>query len=221
MLVNEEGILNTSERQPSFVLRAAAQFFSYLFHPLFIILWVTLYLLYLHPTVFLGKDSFEKFKILMRVFSTAMFLPMVTVLLLKGLGFIDSIQLKTQKERIIPYVACITFFFWSYYVSKKLGDPLEMRAFLLSLFIASSAALIINNYMKVSMHAMGAGGLVALISLMLFHHNIDNALVVIVSLLIAGITCTSRMLVSDHNNAEIITGFVTGVVIQCFSWAIL
>ncbi len=221
MLVNEEGILNINESKSPFAVRAAAHFFSYLFHPLLIIVWVTLYFLYLHPTVFLGKDSFEKFKILMRIFSTGIFLPMVTVLLLKGLGFIDSIQLKTQKERIIPYVACITFFFWSYYVSKKLDDPLEMRAFLLALFISSSAALIINNYMKVSMHAMGAGGILALFSLMLFHNNIDNALVCIAVLLIAGITCTSRLIVSDHNYAEIITGFVTGVGIQCITWAIV
>ncbi len=61
--------------------------------------------------------------VLLRVIGTSVFLPFMTVVLLKGLGFIDSIRLETQKERIIPYVACITFFFWSYYVSKKLEDP--------------------------------------------------------------------------------------------------
>jgi hypothetical protein len=221
MLVNEEGVLNIDESKPSFAIGAGAHFFSYLFHPLLITAWVTLYFLYIHPTVFLGLGSFEKFKVFMRIFSTGIFLPMITVLLLKGLGFIDSIQLKTQKERIIPYVACITFFFWSYYVSKKLADPLEMRAFLLALFVISSAALIINNYMKVSMHAMGAGGMVTLFSLLLFHNNIDNALVLVGVLLIAGITCTSRLIVSDHKPFEIITGFITGVVIQFIAWQIL
>jgi hypothetical protein len=221
MLVNEEGVLNTDEKQTSFAVRAAAHFFSYLFHPLLITGWVTLYFLYIHPTVFLGLDSFDKFKVLMRVFSTAIFLPMITVLLLKGLGFINSIQLKTQKERIIPYVACITFFFWSYYVSKKLGDPKEMKAFLMALFIISSVALIINNYIKVSMHAMGSGGMVTLFSLLLFNYNIDNALVLVGVVLIAGVTCTSRFVVSDHKPVEIITGFITGMIIQIITWQIV
>jgi hypothetical protein len=221
MLVNEDGVLDASEKQSHWAVKAAAHFFSYLFHPLLITGWIAAYFLYVHPTVFLGLDSFDKFKVLMRVFSTGIFLPIITVLLLKGLGFIDSIQLKTQKERIIPYVACITFFFWSYYVSKKLGDPKELKAFLLALFIISSVALVINNFMKISMHAMGAGGMVTLFSLLLFNYNIDNALILAGVLLIAGITCTSRLVVSDHKSSEIIAGFVTGMVIQLITWQII
>ena len=148
-------------------------------------------------------------------------MPIVTVLLLKGLGFIDSIQLRTQKDRIIPYVACITFFFWSFYVSKKLGDPSELTAFLLSVFIASSASLLINNYMKVSMHAIGVGGLVAFFSLLLFANRLDDVFSLLLVFLIAGITTTSRFIVSDHNPAEITVGFITGVLIQAVTWFIL
>jgi phosphate starvation-inducible membrane PsiE len=148
-------------------------------------------------------------------------LPIVTVLLLKGLGFIDSIQLHTQKDRIIPYVACITFFFWSFYVSKKLGDPSELTAFLLSAFIASSASLIINNYMKVSMHAMGVGGLTAFFSLLLFANRLDDVFSLLLVFFIAGITTTSRFIVSDHKPAEITVGFVTGVLIQVIAWFII
>ena len=141
--------------------------------------------------------------------------------MLKAVGFIDSIQLHTQKDRIIPYVACITFFFWSFYVSKKLGDPSELTAFLLSAFIASSASLIINNYMKVSMHAMGVGGLVAFFSLLLFANRLDDVFSLLLVFLIAGITTTSRFIVSDHKPAEITVGFVTGVLIQVITWFII
>ncbi|MEQ1799061.1 MAG: hypothetical protein ABL872_13995 [Lacibacter sp.] len=219
MMVNENGGLNANVHPK--VLRFFASFFSYLFHPLFMIAWVTLYLLFRNSIVFIGETSFEKLIVFLRVFSTSIFLPIVTVLLLKGLGFIDSIQLHTQKDRIIPYVACITFFFWSFYVSKKIGDPSELTAFLLSAFIASSASLIINNYMKVSMHAMGVGGLTAFFSLLLFANRLDDVFSLLLVFLIAGITTTSRFIVSDHKPAEIAVGFVTGVLIQGITWFII
>ncbi len=220
MLVNKEGELSETHRSvpASPLLRMSAHFFSYLFHPLPIIAWVTLYLLYVHPTVFLGEDSFERTKIFLRVLSTGFVLPLITVLLLKGLGFVQSIQLHTQKERIIPYVACITFFFWNYYVSKQLSDPVEMRSFLLGVFLLSCAALMMNNYMKVSMHAMAAGAVLAFFILMLYTNRLENALELIVSTLIAGIICTSRLIASTHNPIEIILGFITGFIIQLLAW---
>jgi len=221
MIVNESGDLNSTEQQHPPVLRWVATFFSYLFHPLLIILWVTLYLLYRNNLVFIGDTDFDKVVVFLRVFSTAFFLPVVTVLLLKALGFIDSIQLHTQKDRIIPYVACITFFFWSFYVSKRLGDPTELTAFLISIFIAASASLLINNYLKVSMHAIGVGGLVTFFTLLLFANRLDDVLSLLLVFLIAGVTITSRFIVSDHKPPEIVVGFITGVLIQLICWFII
>lgn len=216
--VNQNGTLETNDAVTNPVIKALAVFFSYIFHPLLLIIWVCFYLLYINETVFLGDVSFERLKVLLRVLGTSVFLPMVTVLLLKGLGFIDSIQLRTQKERIIPYVACITFFFWSYYVSKKLEDPLELRAFLLALFICASASLLINNYIKVSMHAMGAGGLLCLFIILLFTNKLDESASLVAAIVTAGLICTSRFIASDHKSYEIYIGFFVGLFIQliCF-----
>jgi hypothetical protein len=219
--VTEKGILKDAEpAAPVFhpVLKALGVFFSYLFHPLLVIVWVSLYLLYLNDFVFLGADSFDRFKLFLRIISTSVLLPMITVLLLKGLGFINSIQLHTQKERIIPYVACITFFFWSYYVARQLQDPAPLRAFLLCLFISASAALIFNNYFKVSMHAMGAGSLLAFFSLLLFYGKMESGLPITLAVFTAGIICTSRFIAGRHHPFDIGFGFVAGVVLQLIAW---
>jgi hypothetical protein len=191
---------------------------SYIFHPICLILWTTLYLLYLNPLIFIGADSEEKMLVLLRVIGTSVFLPFMTVILLKGLGFINSIRLENQKERIIPYVACITFFFWSYYVSKKLGDPFEMRAFFLALFLTASLSLIINNYIKISMHAIAFGGVNALFVLMLFNERLNDGFILILSFLFAGLVCAARIRRLHHHPLEIYLGYFTGVMIQLFSW---
>ncbi len=220
LIVDTKGNLDVADNSFSPVVKAFAVFFSYLFHPILLIVWISLYLIYYNSFIFTGTEAFDKLKIFLSIFSTNIFIPLVTVLLLKGLGFIQSIQLRTQKERIIPYVACITFFFWSYYVSRQLQYPFELRAFLLSLFIAASASLLLNNYMKVSMHAVGAGGLTALFIMLLFANKIDDSASLLLSFFIAGIICTSRFIASDHKAKEIYTGFAAGFVIQMISWFI-
>jgi hypothetical protein len=218
MLVNKQGNLTDNGNTSSVLLRGLAQFFSYLFHPLLVIVWVTVYLLYVHPTIFLGENSFERTKILLRMLSTGFILPFITVLLLKGLGFVQSIQLHTQRERIIPYVACITFFFWNYYVSKKLEDPPEMRSFLLAVFLLACAALMINNYTKVSMHTMAAGCVFSFFVLLLYNNRLETAPELMIVTLLAGIVCTSRLIAGTHKPFEIMLGFITGFIIQLFSW---
>ncbi len=221
LVVTEEGSLDVKNEQMHPILKGLAVFFSYLFHPLFVIGWVVLYLLYRNNIVFVGMADDMRIVVFLRVLSTSIFLPLVTVLLLKGLGFIQSIQLHTQKDRIIPYVACITFFFWTYYVSKQLNDPLELRAFLLSAFIAASASLLINNYMKVSMHAIGVGGMLCFFILLLFSNKVDEVLPLLAAILITGITCSSRLVASNHTTAEVSVGLVAGAVIQFVAWIIV
>lgn len=191
---------------------------SYIFHPVFLILWTTAYLIYLHPLLFVGFNDHTKMLVLLRIAGTSVFLPVMTIFLLKGLGFISSIKLPEQKDRIVPYVACITFFFWSYYVSKKLGDPFELRVFLLALFLTSSASLLINNYIKISMHATGFGGVNALFVMMLMSGRLNDGFMLTLSFLLAGLVCTGRIRQKHHHPAEIYFGYFTGALILLFSW---
>jgi hypothetical protein len=97
----------------------------------------------------------EKVIALLGLLSCIVF-PLVTVLLAKGLGFIDSIYLKTQKERIIPYIAWYLLF-WMCYVLRNQPSFKEVVLLSMAIFIASSIGLLVNIYMKVSMHSISMG----------------------------------------------------------------
>jgi len=217
MEVSKQGRLHINDSSKTFFDYFSIAL-SYIFHPVFLIAWICAYLLYLNPFVFIGIYNDEKAIILLRILGTSVLMPLITVFLLRGLGFVSSIRLETQKERIIPFVACITFFFWSYYVSKKLNDPFELRAFLLSLFLTSSASLLINNYFKISMHALGFGGMNALFVLMLFNGSMNEGYVLILSFLLAGLVSMARINRKNHRPFEIYLGYLTGIIIQSFSW---
>ena len=178
------------------------RFFSYVFHPLFIPLYVAAYLIFLHPYLFAVFPEKQKIIILISVASQTILFPALTVFLLWRLGFADSIFLRTQKERIIPYVATNIFFFWAFYVSKN-RFPDEMTFFFLGIFLSSAAGLMANNYFKVSMHAIGVGGSAAFMILLGMVNAETGGLPLAIAVSVAGIVCTSRLLVSDHHPMEI------------------
>ena len=205
--------------QPKF-LKAIGSFFSYLFHPLFISVYVAAYLIYIYPYAFAVYDPRQKLLRLISVILITAFFPALTVLLLWRLNFVKSIFLRTQKERIIPYVASITYFFWAFYVSRNMpGSPKILTFFFLGTFICSSAALMANNYFKISMHAIAVGGAATFLVLLGVISGEPMAIHIAIATLITGIVCTSRLLVSDHHPYEIYWGLMVGVFgqsIACF-----
>ncbi len=199
----------------SLLVRLLAQFFSYAFHPLFIPLYVSWFLAFIHPNYFSGTSSHVKKLILISIFYTMIFLPVVTIFLLKQLKFITSFFLKTQQDRIIPYIACGVYFFWMYLVLKNNENvPTILRGFIFAVFLSSCVALIANIYYKISMHAIGAGGLIGIFLVVAQSNTMLMTWPLILALLIAGIICTSRMIISDHTQKEIYTGLWVGLICQ-------
>jgi hypothetical protein len=217
---NKEIITRPSEKH-SLIIRLLANFFSYLFHPIFIPLYITWMLAFIHPDYFVGFSTIGKYKILLLVAINAFAFPLIAVLLLKGLGFINSIFLKTQKDRIIPYIASMTFFFWTQYVLREQNFvPRILVAFMFGVFISSSAALIANIYHKISMHAIGMGGMLGLFLVVMQQNTMLMTGPLTIALLTTGIVCTSRMIVSDHQPKEIYAGLVVGLICQLIGAAI-
>lgn len=196
-------------------IAVAAKIISIVFHPLFVGVMMAVYLIFIHPSYFVGFSGKVKMLKLLAVINNNVFFPLLVVALLKGLGFSKSVFLTTQKERIVPYIASITFFFWTYYVFKNQPEtPRIIVNMCRGMFFASSAALLLNNYYKISMHGIGVGGMMGLIVLTVFDGTLYSGLPLVVSALVAGLVMSSRKVVSDHQWFDIITGFLVGFLCQ-------
>ncbi len=87
------------------------------------------------------------------IVTNTLLFPLATVLILKGLGWVKSIQLHEQRDRIIPTIASMTFYFWAYLVARnKAMDP-AMVILLLSGFISFVVLILLGIVMKPSLHA--------------------------------------------------------------------
>jgi branched-subunit amino acid transport protein len=200
-------------------LITGAKIVSFLLHPLFVGVLMMYYITYLHPTLFIAVSEKGKFyKFLTFVVNNMMF-PVLVVLLLKGLGFAKSIQLGTQKERIIPYVASIIFFFNSYNTFRNQPDSPEILTDMCQgIFLAVCLSLVLNNFSKISMHAIGMGGMLGLAMVIIFTGQANTGWPLTAAILLTGLVCTARLIVSDHTKEDLILGLIIGVGTQLFSW---
>lgn len=207
----------------SLALKIPAQLFSYIFHPLFIPVIATWYLAFIHQGYFIGITPHDKIFIVIKVAVNTIIFPGVTVLLLKALGFIKSIFLKTQRERIIPYVAANIFYFWMYLVFRSQPEvPSVLTAFIFGIFLSSSVGLFANTYFKISMHALGMGALSGLLLIIIFSGSPYNVfLAAMLVFLISGFVSTSRLIVSDHQLFDIYTGLFFGIICQVIAAAFI
>lgn len=207
--------------QPS-IIRFAATVISYLFHPLFIPVYLALFLVMLQPHLFASFTPTQKILTILQFFVIYSFFPLVTVLLVKALGFLQSIHLRTQKERIIPYIACGIYYFWMWYVLRNQPQfSKEIVMLSMAVWIASSIGLMANIYMKVSMHALSMGVMLTFILLLALHQGGGFGLYLSAAFLVTGLVCTARFIVSDHTQREVYGGLILGMLSQLIAyWAV-
>lgn len=198
------------------IVRMLAHLFSIVFHPLFIPVMAAYYLVFIQPGYFTGISANEKSLIVLRVGYNTIFFPAITVVLLKAVGFIKSILLKSKRDRIIPYIATNIFYFWMYLVLKNNPEiPPILISFIFGIFLGSTFALIANIYFKISMHALGMGAFTGLILVIIFSgFQYLLFLPAMVVFLLTGLVCTSRLIVSDHTPFEIYTGLLFAIICQ-------
>jgi len=200
------------------VLTVFAKTLSYLFHPVFVPIYVVLFLLFMEPFLFVGYNKGQKIRILLQAVQMYTFFPLVSIFLLRTLNFIPSIKLDHRKDRIIPFIICNIWYFWMWYVWRNLPEvPVEMVVFAMSIFLASSLGLLFNIYIKISMHGIALGSAVAFLASLGFMYQISFSLYFTIAVLIAGLVSTARLILSDHQPSEIYWGLAAGIMSMLLS----
>lgn len=209
------------------MIRVAAQVFSILFHPLFMLLYMVLVLLWSNPFSFGYRHIVEADTLLIILSMTTIVLPALAIFMMKMLGWVQSFELPTRQERIAPYIVCGILYLSLYlHVSKAGSFPPSIRVAILGTLVGLWLCFFINNFIKVSVHASGVGGLVAMVALTGMKYGAEAAqiglflgenlvlplkLILYICIIIAGLTCTSRIILHAHTPREVYIGFCVGV----------
>lgn len=207
--------------------RLAALAISGLFHPLLVPTYIFLLLVGVNPYLFGTSDLGEPRAMsnLVLIFLDTFVIPVVAVVIMVKLNLIGSIMMEEKSERIGPLLLVMVLYFWIFYnFSQSNQTPAIFNSFLLGVVIALVMAFVINLLDKISLHAVGMGGLVgvSIILLILFGSSgiaigsvtVGLPLVVMLSIFCAGLVGTARLSLGAHDKTQLYAGYFLGLTAQ-------
>lgn len=206
-----ETVLNRGvESKP---LRSLATIISYVLHPVFLPILMTWVIYMITPMSFVQYEG--KLSLLfIQIGVATIFFPLLVVALLKGLGFISSIFMRTQKERIIPLLATMMCYWWISHVFKNLDAPLVLQVLLRGAYWSIIVLFLCSIFFKISMHTMAAGGMLGMLIVLMIVTPVSMIVPLVAGILIAGISGTARMLLGAHTQFEIWAGYILGILVM-------
>jgi len=202
-------------------LRVPAKIVTYFFHPVFMPTVMAIILTFLNVTDFRGLNIAQRNQLWGNFAMNTIFFPLVSVLLLKAVGFIDSVQMHTTKDRIMPLIATMMFYFWAYLIMKGLQAPLILKVLSLGAFWGIVVVFILNIFIKVSMHTAAAGGAIGVILVLMMYSPTNLILPLLITMVVAGIIGTARLVMQAHTPFEIWLGYIAGILVQLAAYLYL
>lgn len=139
-------------------------------------------------------------------------IPALLVLLLKRIGIVQDIGLNGQKERLIPYIISILSLVGTGVFMWYKGVPMWLVMFFAGGAVAGFVNLLINFRWKISAHAAGIAGVVALlIRIMHTMFSMQSTFTwLIVTIALAGLLGSSRVWLGRHTVWQVIAGYAVG-----------
>ena len=218
------------------MLRLFAHLFSFICHPLFMLTYMLLILLTVNPYLFGVNNIGDSSYLILMVFFSTVLIPGFSIIMMKFLGLIESIELRDKQERIGPYIITGVFYLWMYRnILDNPNIPIAFKIFVLGATIALFVAFFINLFSKISMHTLGMGGLLAMIiitmfqyshgsfwvNLSLFKFQMSMTQLLIIVIVLSGLVGTSRLFLKAHQQQQVYGGFVVGLLSQFIAMMIL
>lgn len=200
-------------------LRTLASLVSYVFHPVFMPVLLSVIIWRIQPAPFAGMSPRTLLLRFISLTLTTIFFPLLVVALLKALGFLQSIHMRVSKDRVIPLIATMTFYFWAQQVFRHLTDtPQIINILLLGSFWAVVLLFMASIFFKVSMHTTAAGGAIGIMAVLLFLSPFNMLAAFFATIIIGGLVGTARLILREHTTFEIWVGYLIGLVAQLGAW---
>lgn len=192
------------------IITSIARFFSYLCSPLMmgtygiaIAMWLS-FLCYSTPKA--------KLVVTAVTFIATCIIPIIAIFILHKVGVVKNPRLNDREDRTVPYIISIVCYCGVGIYYHFVNAPVWLSMFVFGGALALLILTCINRKWKISGHATGMGGLVAMLFFLMCSGNCPLSIQweFIAGILLAGIVCTSRLVLQRHTLMQVATGFLNG-----------
>jgi len=210
-----------------------AKLVSAVFHPMLIVLYVVGFSLVANPYLFgLGRLE-DKVLLLLFTFFTGLFIPGIAILMMRAVQLLPDLKLADKRDRIFPFIATGIFYLWMIRNIWSNPDvPLVLKAGVLGLVISLFLSFFVNNFEKLSVHAVGAGALLSFVVIQVCFFSfdtlqirisdgiwsIDRFVPIALAALVAGCVGSARLFLKKHRPHELWLGYFVGITGQMLAF---
>jgi membrane-associated phospholipid phosphatase len=183
------------------------------------------------------RDIREADALILMVFLTSVLIPLIAILVMKGIGWVRSMQMSDQHERIGPYLVTAVLYLSLYlHLAKTKSFPPLILVITLGSVIALFLGFFVNNFRKISMHGISIGGFLLALFLLYSRYSTDHfelpfsglydapiptIYLLYLAILAAGLVCSSRLILRKHTPTEVYSGLVVGFISMTLAYALL
>ncbi len=217
-------------------MKVIAHLLSVIFHPLLMLTYMLLMMLVVNPYMFGYTHMSEANTLILMVFLTSALIPLIAILVMKGIGWVHSLQMPDKHERIGPYLVTSVLYLTLYlHFVKASAFPELLLVGTLGTVLVLFVGFVINNYSKISVHAAAAGGLLVLtwilyrqfsttyflLSLPPFSDlQVPTVYILYAAILLTGVICTARLISGNHTPGQVYGGFILGVLSMIVAYGV-
>lgn len=183
---------------------------SVVLHPVFLPTITTIvYLLTLPQPL----SNMQRWMVFFMVFGATCLIPLLTLYLLKLVGYVKTLEVETIKERKLPVIIMIVNYL---FLAQVLQEIWQLRE--LTILVYSTAiGLIITSFLfyaktKLSLHMLGMAGVLGCALLYGVSYQYPNKTIALLIMLL-GALATARLELKAHNFKEIILGISCGLFV--------
>jgi hypothetical protein len=197
-------------------MKKLALFFSYIFNPVLIPVYATLFYFLITLNYF---HTHEVYLVFIQVLIVTVLLPASVFYLLRSLGLIKSRMLTDKNERRLPLAIYALLLF--ILIKHSLADFVlpELFYFFLGnlISIMAALALVLLNH-KISLHVLGVSSLTVFVISISAYYHIQLLWIVALLITCCGFVASARLLEKEHTLNGIILGALIGIVPQVLLW---
>lgn len=192
----------------------AARIMSMLFTPFYLPL-VGLVALFLFSYMSLLPLAY-KLPMLLTVYISTILMPSLLIHLYRKFQGWTSKELGRKERRVVPYLISILCYFGCFFLMEYRNTPRVISIILVAALVIQMVCALINVWWKISTHTAGIGGLAGGLVVYSIAFSFNPIWWLAFVILLAGMVGTARMILRQHTLAQVVAGFLVGVVCALF-----
>ncbi len=190
--------------------RKAAQWLSYLLHPVVYPILGALFILKSLPYYIQSQLLIVTLAL---VFTGTYLFPVAISFLFYRMQLISSLEMKEARDRRWPYlVGAVSYYFTASFLG-DIGLPEELRLFLLASACVIMLHLILLQFHKPSAHLAGIGGFTGLLLSTSLKYGLGLLPLLACCFVLAGFLGSARLKLNAHDPNELAVGYLSGLLI--------